>query len=152
MLIPFALMAAVLVDWSTAQLSNCAFINEYSYPCICSTFVSYPETQIGYAIECSNKKLTDTRLAVILKNLNTISDARTYLSRLDFSTNRLSRILESLGSFQNLKAINFDYNAINTLLSGSFNFTDAQFRDISLCESKIKSIEPGAFQGTNKNK
>ena len=153
MLMPVAyfMVALLVIDWSTAQSFNCAVINDYSYPCICSTFYLNPQNSAtsAYAIECSSKRMTDTSLTAILDNLNSLSDdARTYLSRLDLSNNRLTRIPENLNIFQNLKAVNFDYNGINTLFPGTFNFTAAQFREISLLGSKLKSIEPGAFQGT----
>ena len=140
------------VDFSIAAGFSCANARDglYGYfPCICDDlFFSLDDLSSSYKIDCSGKKLTDMKISGILENLAT-SQSGAYLHHLDLSNNRLTRVPEKLRHFRNLQTINLDSNSIRSVSPGNFHFIDGteQAREISLVNSLMKSIEPGAFQG-----
>jgi len=118
--------------------------NNYS-PCEC---ITNNNAEIGaIQLQCSNKKLTDSRASAILRAFISIPAMTKRMEELNFAHNRLSKVPVEIRRFRQPRIINLSHNKIRSVPSGAFKLFSNYSTRISLDGNRITTIQPRAFRG-----
>ena len=116
-------------------------------PCYC---VDNGDGQSIY-LDCSNQNLNDTATSPILNSF-LLSPGVDPVVEMNLSDNQITQIPNEIHDFGSLQIVDLDFNQIQYIKSGAFNFT-SRLRYLYLNGNpngnKINYIEPGAFLGTS---
>ena len=121
----------------------CPLASDYS-PCDCRepTLVIDQGTIV---LDCSRRNLDDSAVSKILDTfLNTIGVSP--LGYATFTGNRLTKVPDQIRQFPQLFAVALDYNNIQSIPTGAFNFVRT-LKYLYLSVNQMTTIAPGAFGG-----
>ena len=132
---------------SSVDAAGCPVHSTDISPCLCEEFESPIETRLS----CDDQILLGDVGAsrVLLKMLNPASSSA--LTTIHLDSAGLTRVPSELTRFARLENVHLSGNRIQSIDSGTFNFT-ATLKRLDLSSNGLTRIEPGAFKGQFKLK
>ena len=116
-------------------------------PCICKEYSNKPGT---IELNCSGGNLNNTQMSDILDAFLVTTPGISPVASLSLQVNQLTRVpSQIIKLFNHLVDVWLNSNAITSIESGTFNFTDAAnpVQYLVLYENQLTTIAPGAFKG-----